>query len=772
MLLFLLYLIPILLTGILILQKISSIVRLELLLPAGSILGIFIFTFFLNLVAFAFKGSLGIATSYFLVISLGFVVFKSHRSENQKINFPAGKELIFWLSGILLWGGFIFWKTANALIGSDTNLYYAIAHSFVKGNFPFFTPWQPDILLSYHVGVSELLGAFYFFSGLDFQFLHLFFSGLFIFCAVQIIVWLVKRHTGIISFLLSNLAALVTFISFGFIYITWPIFPLQLPVVSNINELVIWLRNLPTVSQAIEVYGAPINLDSLIYFVFHAFGLAIFLTLIVLLINQNRKKPLWGWVMICLGLGSLALVNESLFIAAFSALIVGIFLIEYREKKLLKNLKRLLLLFLLTGLVIFFQGGVVSALINSPRNLEESALILPKKEDIKEDFKGYHSGQETSKLLPVSAQTLPVRWFHIGVDVLLLLSLLMIWVFNDSVLFKVLFISGLSSLIAYNVIVPKFLVANGNRFLSASFLFFSLLLCLSLPVFFEKIKKHYFFKIFFLIIIAWVFLPTILPPLALLSKTRFGENKLIPKYQQSSAGIKWLKDYADFDERILVLDKNAPHPSGQVRALVEAGVSAPVFAGNFRAFTIEASPEYIDAAYYLSPHALKKLDINILLIDDIFLKTLPNERKQQLKNNKFFERIFYDSENENAETIYRIKEAYFEEEQEIDETFEQMVSVLPSFGRIYIDNEEGFNPSYLRRPVIFSIRDKDIYYLPQSGVYLNVETNINSHPPREDRDYDYLILGKNTSPQNLCKCQTKLIWTGLKGQVFLWKVNR
>lgn len=742
------------------------------MLPAGSILGLSAFTFFLNLVAFLLKGPLGIAASYFLLVIFGFVIFRFQRSENQKINFPKGKELIFWLSGILLWGGFIFWKVANALIGSDANLYYAIAHSFVKGNFPFLTPWQPDITLSYHVGVSEFLGAFYYFSGLDFQFLHLFFSALFIFCSTQIIIWIISRSRSLVTFLLSNLAVAVIFTSFGFIYITWPVFPIKLPAIHSLSQLIFWLRGLPTVNQAIEVYGAPINLDSLIYFIFHAFGLAIFLTLITLFINQNRKKFLWGWVMVCLSLAALALVNESLFIAAFPALIVGIFLIEYREKKLLKNLKKLLLLFLLTGLVIFFQGGVISASINSHGNLEESVLIFPKKEDIKEDFKGYHTGQETSKLLPESTQTLPLGWFHIGADILLLLSIVIVWVFNDSVLFKVLFISGLSSLVAYNVIVPKFLVANGNRFLSASFIFFSLLLCLSLPAFFEKIKKHHFFKILFLIIIAWVFLPTILPPLALLSKTRFGENKLIPKYQQSSEGIRWLKDYADFNERLLVLDRNAPHPSGQVRALVEAGVFAPVFAGNFRAFTIEASPEYIDAVYYLSPHALKKLNIDLLLIDNIFLKTLPDKRKQQLESNKFFEKIFDDSENENGEIIYRIKKEYIESVGEIDGTFERMVSALPALGKIYIDNEESFNPSYLRRPLIFSIRNKDIYYLPQSGVYLNVETNINSHPPREDHDYDYLVLGKKTNPLNLCNCQTKLIWTGIKGQVFLWKVNR
>ena len=760
------YLIPIFLTGIIILRKICRIKRAELLLPAGSILGFVVFTFFLNMTAFLVKGSSGIIVAYVLFIALGFVIFKFIKSENVEINFPGGGNLIFWLTGILIWASFIFWKTANALIGSDVNLYYAIAHSFIKGNFPFLTPWQPDIPLSYHTGVSELLGAFFYFSGLDFQFLHLFFSALFIFCALQIIIWIIIKKHNLTSFFLSNLAAAVTFLSFGFIYITWSVFPVKFPVLPNINELVIWLRNLPTVNQAIEVYGAPINLDALIYFIFHAFGIAIFFLLLVILLEYEKVKSSKMWVLNTVILAVLALVNEGLFIAAFPAVIFS----------LRKSLKRIIFFSVLTFAVVSFQGGIISASLNQTVNLETSAVIFPKKNDIKEDFNAYHAGQEKSKLLPLKSQWLPLRWFHPGVEVLLVVCIFAIFITKNNLriylLTRILFIAGLSSLLAYNIIVPKFLIANGNRFLSAAFLFLALLLCLSLPGFFEKIKKHIFFKILFLIIVAWIFLPTILPPLALLSKQRFGESKLIPESLQGSHGIEWLKDNIGLKERVMVLDKNAPHPSGQVRAMVEAGVFAPVFAGNFRAFTVEASPEYVDVVYYLSPHALKKLNINILLVDDIFLKTLPDIRKQQLQDNKYFERIFHDVNNENSETIYRIKEVYFKKGQEIDGTFEEMLSVLPVLGKIYIDNEENFDPSFLRRPIIFSIRDRDLYYLPQSGVYLNVESDINSHPPREDYNYDYLFLGKNTNPRDLCKCQTELIWTGLRGQVFLWKVNR
>ncbi len=579
-----------------------------------------------------------------------------------------------------------------------------------------------------------------------------------------------------ISFLFAYLVAAVIFISFGFFYISWPSFPLQFPSVSSIQQLVLWLRDLPSVNQAIEVYGAPINLDALIYFIFQAFGLSIFFSLMVLILHYDKRKPLTGWIMLCVGLATVALVNESLFAAAFPALAGGIFLIEWGRKTLFKNLKILLLLLISTILVVLLQGGMISSFLNSPQNLQNSTIIFPKKEDIKEDFNSYHAGQMISKLLPVQLEWLPLRWFHVGIDSLLILSLIAMFAIRSTpyqlLLIKILFIAGFSSLIAYNVIVPKFLVANGNRLLAASFLFFSLLLSLSLIFFFENIRLKGIKKILLLILVGWILIPTILPPLTLLSKTRFGENKLTPKTLQSSQGILWFKDNINFNERVIVLDKNAPHPSGQVRALVEAGVFAPVFPGDFRAFTIEASPQYIDIAYYLSPQALRKLKINSLLIDDVFFETLPDNRKQQLENAAYFEKVFDDSKyNRNWEKIYKIKDEYLKNGGETDGTFEQLTQVIPAEGKVFIDNEENFRPSFLRRPLIFSLRNREIYYLPQSGVYLNVEANINSHPPLDNGNYDYLVLGTYTLPSEICKCQTRLVWKGIKGEVFVWKKN-
>lgn len=770
MLLFLILILPILISGILILRKTTNLIRIELLLPVGSILGLTLLTFFLNVVAFLIKGSSGIITAYVLTICLGVLLFKFIKSKDDGIQLPQGKALILWIFSILSWSGLIFWKAAHALIGSDTNLYYSIAHSFIRGNFPPMTPWQPDLPLAYHLGASELLGAFYLLTGLNFQFLHLVFSALFIICAVQIVIWIWDRHTNLLSFIIANLAAFVAFISFGFLYLVLPNFPTTLPHINNINELVIALRNLPTANQAIEVYGAPVNLDGLVYFIFHAFGIAIFLSVVAILIDYKKNNSLATWAVLAVSLSTLTLVNESTFVAAAPAVIIGILLVEKNKGNLSKNFVRLLLLCTLTFLTILLQKGVITSAIFPPENIEKSVILFPKKEDIKQDFTSYHYYQEISKMLPTKLEWGSFNWFHIGVDLQLLIGILILvrlkTNFRQFNLLLFLLLAGFTSLIAYNVIVPKFLVANGNRFLAGAFLFFSLVICLFLIQVINTVRKDSFFKKLLLFVFTlWLFIPTTIPPLALLSKTRFGENMLVPKSQKSSDTLEWVKKNLPYNSNVVVLDIRAPHPSGMARALVEAGVFASIFPGQFRAYTIEASPEYLDIAYYLSPASLQKLKIDTLLIDDTFFETLPEVRKQQLNDSEYFTKIFDTS----REKVYSVKQEYLANGSEVEGTFEQMINSIPKKGKIYIDNEENFNPSYLRRAIIFSLRDRDLYYLPQSGVYLNVEAYINQKYPAEGINYNYLVLGPNTDPKTICNCKAEIVFQGLKKNIYVWR---
>lgn len=766
----LLYLVPLLIVGIVILWKTCSIDRLELLIPAGSIFGLSLFVFLINAFSFLMKGIPSIIISYSFLILAGFLIFKI---KTHKIKMPPCKVVIFALFSGLVWAILIFWKGAFALVGSDTNLYYGIAHTFIKGNFPLQTPWQPDLPLAYHYGAFELLGAFYYFTNLSFRFLHVFFATSFIFLSSQIIIWIWKRHDSFFSFLWANLTAAVVLISFGFIKIALPIFPLKLPGISNINQLILWLRDLPTVNQSIEVYGAAVNLDSMIYFIFHSFGFALFLSLLVVLVNFKKENSIRSWIILALGFSSLALINESVFIATSPVFIISGLVLELKNKSFLRNIKFIVLLLFLMSLSIIFQGGVITNALTTQKQLEQSFVFFPKNKDLKNTANSYHYYQQISKKIPSEEKWLPFSWYHLGVDSLILLIfislLLMRFDGQQKIIILVLFFSGILSLYAYDVIVPKFIVANGNRLLVFAFLYLSICVMFCLQNLLESLKNNFIKNILIGIILLFVIFPTVLPPLAVLSKTRFGENQLVPSKEKETGAISWMKNNLPFNNRVMVLDTRAPHPSGVARALVQAGVFTPIFPSEFRAYTIEASPEYMDIAYYLSPQALKKLGVEILLIDNTFFETLPVKRKQQLKNNKYFEKIFeYSNDAINWEKIYKVKNEYLESGGELDGTFAQFQSFLFTQGKIYVDNEENFIPSFLRRPLIFSLRDKNIYYLPQSGVYLNVETNINFHPPREDSNYDYLILGENTDPQDVCKCRTELVWKGIKDKVFVF----
>src|SRR3989344_1605505 len=773
--LLLIFLIPLIWVGVITVVKTTDLKRIELIIPCSVILGISIFIFLLNTFSFFIKGEIGVFFSYFIFILFGFALLKVKNGESKAFVINR-KSLLLFLLSLLSWGYLIFWKGNRALIGGDTTLYYSIAHSFLRGNFPLLTPWQSDLALSYHLGIFEFLGAAHLITNINFEFLHIFFSSLFIVCASQIIIWIIRRDDSFKSFLLGNLAAGVGLISFGFISIILPNFPIKFPEVTNFHQLFLWIRGLPSVYDAIEIYGAAVNLDSLIYFIFHSFGLALFLALAVVIIHPKKYRPLFSMVNLAVGLSVLALSNGSIFIAAAPALILSCLIIYHRKKILLKNVKLILITFLLTFFAIVIQGGAITVNLLTNSNLDSSVLFFPKKEQIKEDFQAYHYYQMTSKQLPLKGEWMPFRWYHVGVDVLIVVALaLLIFVkstFGEKIIILTVFITGIFSLLAYNFVVPKYLIANGNRFLAFSYIFLSLSIIYSLVPFIQRLlnKRKPILWGFAIVISFWILAPTILSPLALLSKTRFGENKLIPTAEQPSAGIEWIKNNIPYNEKVMVLDLRAPHPSGVAKVLVEAGVFSPIFPGNFRAYTIEASPEYIDIAYTLSPTALNRLKISTILIDSSFYQTLPEGRRYQLDNEKYFIKIFDNSNNRtNWERLYRVQDEYLKNGGELDGTLEELSDILPKQAKIYIDNEENFKYDFLRRPVIFIVRDMDLYFNPQSGVYLNVEAYINQKNPQKDIKYDFLILGEKTKPQDACNCNANLIWKGLKDEVYLWR---
>src|SRR3989344_2785980 len=96
---FLFFLIPILLSGILILKRFSIVERFELLLPVGSILGLSFFVLSLNFSAFFLKGMSGVIFSYFLLIVLTLFIYL--KGSSTKVSYPSGKALYFCIFSVV-----------------------------------------------------------------------------------------------------------------------------------------------------------------------------------------------------------------------------------------------------------------------------------------------------------------------------------------------------------------------------------------------------------------------------------------------------------------------------------------------------------------------------------------------------------------------------------------------------------------------------------------------------------------------------------------------
>lgn len=754
--------IPIIFTGIFLVRRFSTLNRLELIFPAGVGIGFSLFIFILNFFFHFFKGEGGILLAYSVILILFFIlIFKFRNKLFEPIN---KKFFLLWILSIIVWGSFLIWKLDHPLIGGDTRVYYPIASSFIKGNYPPVTPWQPDVPLSYHLGTFELLGALQFLSNFSYDFLHLYLAFLFIFSAIQIVIWITGRHTEITSFLLANLAAIVGFICFGFFKVALPRIPVHIPIVHTLNEFIIWMRSFPKAEGSMETYGVVTSVDSLLYVIFHATGLIVFLSLLVFVLFMNKRNFL-GWLIFLMALSSLALIDESIFTATFPAFFLALF---FQIKKV-----KIVLIFLVISIFIALQGGVISNSLLPPKGADRSVVLFPRIDDISGDFVGHQINSIRSKLFVTDEKLGSFVWFNVGADLSLALALILILQVKvdsrNKLLFAIFFMGALFALVTYLIVIPKYIISNSNRILGLTFWFSGILIAWSLIPIMDAIKqKKSFIKFSFYTTIILISIPTVLPPLTSLSLTRFGEDRLIPKEVNLSPTEMWMKNNLKFEDRTLILDGHTPHPSGIIASMTNTGISSPVFAGGFRTYTVEPGPEFTDVAYSLSPEALKKLKISYLVINQEFFERLPDIRKDQLKDSEYFSIVFNNSLKDGWVKIYKVSPPFLDVG-EISGTLSELDRIAPMDGNYFIDNEKNFTLDYLRRPVIFTLRKRNLHFEAGSGVYQHVETPINFSGLDKNNNYNYFVLSKKITPKDICNCSYKVMWSGLNNEVYLYK---
>lgn len=764
-------LLPIVITGYALVSRMTDIDRFEMLFPTSVIVGFGAVIFWLNIGLHLVGDYRGLTFGFFVNYIIGWIVLNVFRNKT-KIDFSI-RFGICWLGSLFITSVLVFWKASHALIGGDTAVYYSVASSIVRGNFPPVTPWQPDVLLAYHLGFFELIGFIHYFTNIEWLGIHLWITSIWILMSMQIVLWMWGRPKDWVGYLWAGIVFAITFISFGFIFVGWPSGG-SLPVVRNISELVIWLRQLPSAYYSLDTYGSVTNLDSLIYVPFYSLGVSLFLGLVSIVIHTF--KPINRWFMIFIGLSVLALVNEALFVGTFLGFLGVMMFLEIRligNKSFLELVKRLTLVCILGTICMVYsivQGGYLTVSLYG----DKAVLLLPSIQDAGFDYWQYHLNAQISRLMPYRPEWEPIRWLHIGVDALVVISCLILAfikkkTISHQVILIALILTGVASLLIYNLFIPKYISANGNRILVFSYL------VLSISVFWGTwdLIVSYFYKIRVLVvclIVMFIVLPTVLPPMMAFSKTRFGDNKLILRKEGENAASAWIAKNIPIKERVTILDVNSPHPSGIIDIFKKVGIESPVFVGGFRTYTVEPGPEFTDVVYSLSPIALKKLGIKWIVMDREYYEKLPYFRKRQLENPQFFS-LHHHNLGADERRIYKIEEDYLINGSELSGTLVEMGKIFTPKSKIYIDDESNFEPNYLRRPVIFSIRDLEIYFAPGSGVYQHAETKVNMNDPILVDKYDFIISGASTKPNNRCRCETELIWTGVGNNVFIWKVK-
>lgn len=783
---FLLFVIPLWWSGTIITRFLVEEKRPELLYLLGLFGGSSIYIFLLNSFSFILKPHISEYVSFGVVVFLGLLILMFGKL--QPLSPIKGKPLFLFIVSLAFLAVSLFWIVGKTAFGGDVEIFYAIAKTFNRGNFPMVTPWQPDLPLAYHYGPSILIGAIDNFAKLRLDFIQLGLSFLFLLCFIQSLIWFWKRHENFSSLLIYSIIPAMTLVTVGVIMLVQPELPFKLHQYSSVSNFLNNSQNLPTAHQSYETYGgAIVDINGHVYFFHHLVGLVITWWLFVLCLSLRRKRFIFNILAIVSALLSLALVNEALLIASVFFVAALILFFVLKQKSFKKDIRVLIPIAVIFTLVVCFQGGVLTGTILS-RNieLEKSAVIVPKAGDYPEgqayvdNVRGYHAGQQSTHVFKVRDNWFNATWYQLGISWLMgvfLLLIILLWKHIDTkkkIALLFLFSLSISSIFAFNIIVPRYIAANGNRFLSTGFQFLGLGISTALVFLLELLikKKRKLLALILGIAIIWLIIPSVLPAILRFQTLARNENKLLPKQTVVSDSIHWLTKNTEISDRALNILGNAPFSANDT--LSSGGILTPTFNQKFRAYTFEVSPDYIDMVTTLNPELLIRFGINYLVISSGAFDVLPDIRKEQIINPHFF-RFKFESDasgKERWERVYKVRDTYLAEAENLPTTIEEMIKLIPKDKKVYIDDWFNTYPwNSMRKAIIFALIDYKPVLQWGPGSYLNVETFITTTAKEKKVKIDYLVLFKDTDYKKVCNCDAGIIWRGVNDNLLLYKIS-
>lgn len=779
------FILPVSYVGIVLVKRVVSVRRAEVVIPLGILCGIITYIFILNIFSFFLRGVLGI-----LIITFLFFIISSFILRNTKtvvLDYPEGKAKKLWIMALILWGIFLYFPIAHMYAGAEQFMYDSIAKTFSRGNFPILSPWQPDLYVSYHYGYSILEGAINILTGAYYDQIQRIVGIVVILSTIQLLVFGLKRHNDTKVFIFYQIIVLLGLVSFGSIMIIWPVWPIKLPEIKSAGEFFAYIISLPNMTQTMDSYGMPSRLAMIVYQIHHALGLANFFLLIILATFGKIKRKLF-WLLFFVNLTILAVINESLFPAAFLSTFFVFILRDQKKGKLLSKRNLSLVLFYFTaGLFSLFEGGMITDNLFRNKNIESGIKFVTFK-DIPERLH-YFLGR-VFQILPMKDEWVPFRWSHLDFILMFLMSIALLIFIKSRIkkhvlIIVALIIAALVTTVTFYTITVKFLPADANRFLSFTYIFLGITLGIETSMILEQFylkKKRYLILI--IILVLWILIPSSITFIfGFWNITDKNDYFLLPEDHSIPPVNVWLSNNINYSERTLDLvsftyykSEKAGYHDRIIKSIPPiSGVFSPYWDGKYQAFMYTPGPDYLSMIYFLNPSSVVRLKLKYLIIDRQFFKSLPIIRQRQLQDPKYFSRVFVDDKTipEYWVAVYEIKDAYYSLPDIEDDVF-ALEKLIPEGAKVYLENNRNsptFDYLQIKNAELLVLNNKDLAIVPdyQTG-YGFLGVVLKNRIPIDGERYDYLVLKDGTDPKELCNCDAEIIWEGYDKKSIAWKV--
>lgn len=752
------FLLIITIVGIILLARITYEKRPFIFIPAGMIWGVTIYIFLLNLTSKLWPGKFGIILATVLLISLAIASLINYR-KHFKLKFEFKLQNLTYLliiSCLILTTIYLArLKMTSVLPVADSNMQWAYAATFARGNYPIKTPWQADLNPNYHLGAYFLEGAILALSKLPLPLIsiHSILNTFYLVAGGLFAIFLFWENKYTFRNLWFIIASAVLYVSFGVVMFIFPTGDFLKDIFFRPNELFLSLTNFPNNIFAKGGAGASlVDLNSLSYLPARSLSIGIaFLALYFSNIAfKNLNIKIISFVIL---FSTAALVEESMFLPIIA--VGGISLLISKKKDIL------LKILTLTAVVVFLQGGFFSDLTTQDNSAFK--INLPFLDP------AFKSQLQRIISFTVTSNSTSLNWFIPG-PFWLAITILIFGFFMKQKSLYLISLFSIMCMLSFLLIEYKYSPSNNVRFFSFASIssgtgFFYLIFMLAKNL---SIWKNI---ILLIVVTGFVLIPTTLPEILtqykqIMEARDKGIRSQVLITSHPNTPFEKISDWAaknlPSNARLIVIDVDHPNPYRSLQFQYK-GLYTTLSPQYIHTTRPEPGPEFFDLALTLNPSLFKQTKTEYVYIESEspLFENLPKDRLNDLENKEYFQ-ILQSIENRDFQ-LYKVLPKYLDQNlggKDIKEgTLTYLQSIIPDGKTVYIA-DYGYPPKlffWYRMVLILALKDKDIRRNLSQTDYQAIETIIPSTNGTLDQSYDYYILGPGDKPP----IPSKVIWSNI-----------